>query len=94
MENAVDVGVSGQIESLTSLSRRQIAQASERLLWRHYAPNQLILPHQVKTDLNGLVYHGKVQVTALTGTQRHIIGYVHTGEPLQSAKWANFMDFV
>jgi Tfp pilus assembly protein PilF len=73
-----------QIESLASLSRRQLVRVGRRLVWRRYAPGDVILPHQVQLDLEGLVYQGKVQVAAVQGGRWQVVGYIHSGEPIHT----------
>ena len=75
----MSMDASRQIESLASLSRRQIAQASRDLVWRSYVSGSLILSHRAPIDFEGLVYHGKVQVAIVQSHQRQVVGYISAG---------------
>ena len=71
-----------QIESLAPLTRRQLEQASRRLVWRQYAPGSLIFPHQVPLDIDGIVYRGRVRVSTVQRGHRQVVDYIHAGEPV------------
>ena len=71
-----------QIEALASLPRYQLARASRRLVWRCYAAGELILPHQVHIDIEGLVYRGKVQVATVQQGRRQVVEHILAGEPI------------
>ena len=79
-----------QIESLAPLTRRQLEQASQRLLWRHYAPGSLIFPHQVPLDVDGVVYRGRVRVSTVQRSHRQVVDYIHAGEPIQRKRLARY----
>jgi tetratricopeptide (TPR) repeat protein len=78
----VDLDALRQIEPLASLPRYQLLRASRHLLWRRYAPGELILPHQVHIDLKGLVYRGKVQIATVQEGCRQVVGHVLAGQPI------------
>jgi Flp pilus assembly protein TadD len=78
----VDLDALRQIDSLASLPRHQLARVSQRLHWRRYAPGELILPHQVRMDLEGLVYRGQVQIATVEQGRRKPVGRLSAGEPI------------
>jgi tetratricopeptide (TPR) repeat protein len=80
----VDIETLCQITSLSALSPPKIAQASRRFVWRGYASGDLILPHQVQLDLEGLVYKGEVQVALVQQGQRRVVDHVQAGEPIDA----------
>jgi tetratricopeptide (TPR) repeat protein len=83
----VDLETLRQIESLATLSHRQLRQVGKHLVWRRYAPGNLILPHQVQLDLEGLVYRGQVQVATIQRGRRQVVGHIQAGEPIHRELW-------
>jgi Tfp pilus assembly protein PilF len=83
----MDLDTLRRIESLASLPRRRLIQASRRLIWRRYIPGELILPHKAPLHLNGLVYRGRVQVATVRQGRRRTVGYVQAGQPINNGLW-------
>lgn len=73
-----------RIQSLAPLPRHQLARVSQQLIWRRYAPGDLILPHQVHADLEGLVYRGSVEIATVRQGCRQVIGHISAGEAINS----------
>ena len=82
-------GALSRVDSLASLSRRQLAQSGEYLVWRSYTPGQLILPYRAQLDIQGIVYRGKVQVATVRKGIRRVAGYIQAGEPFSPAAWTH-----
>lgn len=78
----MDLDALRQIKPLASLPRYQLLRASRHLLWRRYAPGELILPHQAHIDLKGLVYRGKVQIATVQEGCRQVVGHVLARQPI------------
>jgi tetratricopeptide (TPR) repeat protein len=83
----VDLDTLRRIDVLARLPRHRLVEASRRLLWRRYAPGELILPSQVHIRLNGLVHRGEVQVVAVRQGRRHGVGRISAGEPIEDELW-------
>jgi Tfp pilus assembly protein PilF len=84
----VDLDALRQIEPFASLPRYQLLRASRLLLWRIYAPGDLILPHQVRLDLKGLVYRGRVQIATVQNGCRQTLDCLLAGHPIDGDSWA------
>jgi len=85
----VDLDALRQIDSLASLPRHRLVQVSQCLVWRRYAPGELIVPYHAPIYLNGLVYRGKVQIITVRRGRRQTVGYILPGEPINSRLWTS-----
>jgi tetratricopeptide (TPR) repeat protein len=86
----VDVEALRQIESLASLSRFQLARIRGRLAWHRYAPGDVVLPHQIRLDLDGVVFRGKIQVATVQAGRRRVVDHISTGESINSGSWGHY----
>jgi tetratricopeptide (TPR) repeat protein len=68
-----------QTTSLSNLTHRQLAQMSERLVWRGFSVGQVIRLPRTPIEFEGVVYHGRIEVSDYQFGQRRVVGHFTTG---------------
>lgn len=82
---------SARVRRTTALAKpapREVIPENRPWLSRHYASDELILPHRVSARLDGIVYRGQVRITLVRDGKRHIVGNVLEGGRLNTEAWA------